>query len=90
MYNNSCQICGLENETLMKLVHIKPLTLGEDPSISNMLLLCPNDYDLFDKGLIGIKDNLDLVGSSGRLNVSKEHVISKESLKWHRNTVLKN
>ncbi|EIN9358118.1 HNH endonuclease [Vibrio vulnificus] len=89
MYNETCQVCGLKESKVMEMAHIKPFHSGGESSISNMLLLCSNDHRLFDRGTWAINDDLSLIGKEGRLSVSPKHDISKESLKWHRENVLK-
>lgn len=89
LYEGSCQVCGLKNSSNMQICHIKPFTQGGESQLNNMLLLCPNDHNLFDRGLIGINEDLSLVGALGTLNVNPSHNISKESLKWHREMMLK-
>ncbi len=89
MYNETCQICGLKDSQVMEMAHIKSFSSGGESSVSNMLLLCSNDHRLFDRGAWGINDDFSLIGKEGRLNVSPKHEISKESLKWHRESVLK-
>jgi predicted restriction endonuclease len=89
MYNETCQVCGLKDSQVMEMAHIKSFSSGGESSISNMLLLCSNDHRLFDRGAWGINDDFSLIGKEGRLNVSPKHGISKESLNWHRESVLK-
>ncbi|MBU2925234.1 HNH endonuclease [Colwellia sp. 1_MG-2023] len=88
MYNDTCQFCGLQDSQVMEMAHIKSFSSGGESSIRNMLLLCSNDHRLFDKGKWSINDDMSLLGKSGQLIISPKHDISKDSLKWHRETVL--
>jgi len=88
VYEGHCQVCGACNGSIMELAHIKPFRNSGESSISNMLLLCPNDHRLFDKGEFGINSDLTLIGRHGKLTISKRHEISRESLQWHRENVL--
>jgi len=90
LYNGSCQVCGQHNPSIMEISHIKSFSEGGEPSIENMLLMCPNDHRLFDRGSFSINDNLQLVGRSGSLHVNTNHKISKEFLAWHRDNIFKN
>ncbi|GLO60104.1 hypothetical protein MACH09_06120 [Vibrio sp. MACH09] len=89
MYDETCQVCGLKDSQVMEIAHIKSFISGGESSISNMLLICSNDHRLLDRGAWSINDDFSLIGKEGKLNVSPKHDISKESLKWHRETVLK-
>ena len=89
LYDGRCQICGLKNSSIMQICYIKPFTHGGEPTLNNMLLLCPNDHNLLDRGLIGINEDFSLIGASGCLNVAPSHNISSDSLKWHREMLLR-
>jgi predicted restriction endonuclease len=88
LYDGSCQACGVENNSIMELAHIKSFHSGGESSVSNMLLLCPNDHRLFDKGSWGINDDMNFIRRIGKLRISQGHNVSKDSLKWHREQVL--
>ena len=58
-YNNKCLICGIDNENLLKVSHIKPVKDSPEDAgkIDNTLLLCSLHDSLFDSGLISIDKN---------------------------------
>lgn len=62
--NHTCVYCGLEDERIMHVAHIKPIkgiknrNKNGHPlnSFQNLVCLCPNCHSLFDKGFINKKD----------------------------------
>lgn len=89
LYDGRCQVCGLQNSTIIEVGHIQSFNSGGETSLENMLLLCPNDHRLLDRGQLGINEDYTLVGiSAGKLNISPIHTLSQTSLKWHRDNVL--
>ncbi|CAI8825693.1 5-methylcytosine-specific restriction enzyme A [Priestia megaterium] len=60
LYNHTCQICQQKQEVdigcyLTEVHHIQPLGAHHGPDIEgNMIVLCPNDHSLFDRGAITI------------------------------------
>lgn len=89
IYDSSCQICGIQGQSLLQICSIKPLSFGGEASLSNLLLLCPNHHSLLDRGLITINNDYTLMGTSGKLNLDETHEISLESLEWHRKNIFK-
>lgn len=91
LYEYKCQVCDLQISTdagyYAEAAHIKPVGSPHDGPdlIENLLCLCPNHHLMFDKGVFTVNDNMQLVGFKGSLNQHKEHLISKEFLKYHRN-----
>jgi putative restriction endonuclease len=65
-YNNACCICGLDIVPLLVASHIMPWSIGvaqrADPQ--NGLCLCNLHDKAFDRGLIAIGPNLEIVVSS--------------------------
>ena len=91
LYDNSCQICGLQIKTPVSFyseaAHIKALGKPHNgPDVKeNILCLCPNHHTMFDLGTIAIDENLTVLGLNGAaLTVYPKHKISKEFLKYHR------
>lgn len=63
----SCQICGMENNSLLKASHIKKYSESEkDQAIdfNNGFLLCNHHDGLFDKGLITFDDEGNIIISN--------------------------
>lgn len=90
LYDYHCQICG---EQLVgnagpyaEAAHIRPLgTLHHDPDVlENMLCLCPNHHVLFDYGGIAIADDLNVIGTEGKLALHDAHKINPMHLRYHR------
>lgn len=85
-----CQVCDkvLEGPAgkYAEGAHIKPLGRphnGHDRQ-SNILCLCPNHHVLFDLGAFTIANDMSLLGLSGKLQTSEEHVIDEECLEYRR------
>lgn len=90
LYDHRCQACGFRIETpgghYAEGAHIRPLGkphLGDD-SASNLLCLCPNHHVLFDRGAIGLTDDLKWIGIDGELLLKKGHEIDIENVRFHR------
>lgn len=91
LYKNKCQICNQAIPTqdgfYSEGAHIKPLGRPHngDDSLENLICLCPNHHVMFDKGVIAIKDNYDLIGAErGKLIILGKHVLNKANLRYHR------
>lgn len=62
-----CEICGIKNNKLLIISHIKPWAKSENLEkldTNNILLLCSMHDALFDKGLISFDDNGKILISS--------------------------
>ena len=95
IYSHHCQVCG----TLLQSpsgpiaigAHIKPLGKphnGPD-TLSNMLCLCPNHHDQFDKLSFCIDaESLSIIGLDGftgqRLKIKPRHKIEANFLLYHK------
>ncbi len=103
--NSTCDICGVDDEHLLIVSHIKPWAVSNNEDRldeNNVLLLCPNHDKLFDSGYISFNDN-GMVIISNKLSESTissmnlDHLKKlritddmKLYLKWHREYVLIN
>lgn len=90
LYDFKCQVCGIRLESATgpyaEAAHIKPLGKphnGPD-SIDNLICLCPNHHVLFDRGGFTIRNNFELIGIQGFLNIHPKHRINKVFLEYHR------
>lgn len=95
IYGHHCQVCGTflssPSGPISIGAHIKPLGKphnGPD-SLSNMLCLCPNHHDQFDKLSFCIEAyTLSILGLDGyegqRLTVKPGHKIDKDFLLYHK------
>ena len=66
IYNNACAISGLRidatiNVSMVDACHIVPFSQGYDDTLTNGIALCPNLHRAFDRGLISISDNYEVV-----------------------------
>lgn len=66
LYNSTCAISGLRidataNISLIDACHIVPFAEAYDDTISNGIALCPNLHRAFDRGLIAISDNYEVI-----------------------------
>ena len=82
IYNNTCAITGLrvdalKNVSMVDACHIVPFSEGYDDTLTNGISLCPNLHRAFDRGLISISDNYqvilksDFVESKSAYNLSQ-------------------
>ncbi len=66
LYNNTCAISGLRidatfNVSMVDACHIVPFSEAYDDTLSNGIALCPNLHRAFDRGLIAISDNYEVL-----------------------------
>ena len=66
IYNNTCAITGLRidaitNVSMVDACHIVPFSEGYDDTLRNGIALCPNLHRAFDRGLISISDNYEVI-----------------------------
>ena len=66
IYNNTCAITGLRidaitNVSLVDACQIVPFSEGYDDTLTNGIALCPNLHRAFDRGLISISDNYEVL-----------------------------
>jgi putative restriction endonuclease len=67
-HDDHCQMCGVQLVTgaggYSEAAHIRPVGRPHDGPdvVENVLCLCPNHHVLFDKGAVGIAEDLSLIG----------------------------
>lgn len=66
IYNNACCISGMKinatiNVSMIDACHIIPFSESYDDTITNGIALCPNLHRAFDRGLIAIDDNYEVL-----------------------------
>lgn len=66
IYNNTCAISGLRvdaitNVSMVDACHIVPFSEGYDDTLTNGICLCPNLHRAFDRGLISVSDNYQVI-----------------------------
>jgi Predicted restriction endonuclease len=78
-YNNKCLICGIDNENLLKVSHIKPVKDSPEYAgkIDNTLLLCSLHDSLFDSGLISIDKNGKILISDELRKTNSDRLIKE-------------
>jgi len=78
-YNNKCIICGIDNENLLKVSHIKPVKDSPEDAgkIDNTLLLCSLHDSLFDSGLISIDKNGKILISDELRKTNSDRLIKE-------------
>lgn len=69
IYNNTCCISGMRvdaimNASMIDACHIVPFSVSYDDTVTNGNALCPNLHRAFDRGLIAIDDNYQVVVSN--------------------------
>lgn len=99
IYEYRCQVCDVQLNSPSGLIaigaHIKGLGRphnGPD-ALENMLCLCPNHHDQFDRLAFFIDpENLKIIGLAGfeekRIRVVKRHKLDKQFLEYHKELVL--
>jgi putative restriction endonuclease len=90
LYGYTCQVCSTRLTgpagPYAEAAHVRPLGRphnGPDTP-DNLVCLCPNHHYLFDIGAFSVREDLSLVGLSGRLFVHKTHPLNVEHLRYHR------
>ncbi|MFO7822932.1 MAG: HNH endonuclease [Cyclobacterium sp.] len=68
IYNNTCAVSGMRIDATLTLsmidaCHIKPFSKSFDDTIKNGIALCPNLHRAFDRGLISIDENFQVLVS---------------------------
>ena len=66
IYDNMCSISGLRVDatfsiSMVDACHIVPFSEGFDDSVTNGLALCPNLHRAFDRGLISVSDDYEVL-----------------------------
>ncbi len=66
IYNNTCAITGLRidaitNVSMVDACHIVPFSEGYDDTLTNGIALCPNFHRAFDRGLVSISDDYEVI-----------------------------
>lgn len=68
VYNDTCAVTGMQirstfNYNFVDACHIVPFSVSHDDKVTNGLALCPNMHRAFDRGLIAIDDNYQILVS---------------------------
>lgn len=66
IYNNTCAVTGLRvdttsNASMIDACHIIPWAESHDDTVSNGISLCPNLHRAFDRGLVSITDDYQIL-----------------------------
>jgi predicted restriction endonuclease len=78
-YSNRCVLCGIDNNDLLIVSHIKPVNQDKENAgkVKNTLLLCSLHDSMFDKGLISIDKDGSIIISE-RLKKSQSTKLREE------------
>jgi putative restriction endonuclease len=68
VYNDTCAVTGMQirsafNYNFVDACHIVPFSVSHDDKVTNGLALCPNMHRAFDRGLIAVDDNYQILVS---------------------------
>ncbi|GAB3784389.1 HNH endonuclease [Spirosoma horti] len=68
VYDFTCAISGMkvisvDGASLVEACHIVPISVSGDDKVTNGIALCPNLHTAFDRGMIGVDDQLRVVVS---------------------------
>jgi putative restriction endonuclease len=109
-YNDTCAFTGLKivnggGRSEVQAAHIRPVASSGPDSLRNGLALCGTVHWMFDRGLISVADNHELLLAKGKVPDSVMRIVSPERLllapsrpdqaphpmflKWHRENVFK-
>ncbi len=90
LYDFHCQVCQARLQgsagPYAEAAHIRPLGAphhGPDV-LANALCLCPNHHVLFDLGAWTFKNDLELLGMPGKLQLHQRHTLNLECVAYHR------
>ncbi len=110
VYNDTCAFTGLKiinggGRSEVEAAHIRPVAASGPNSLRNGLALCGTVHWMFDRGLISISDNHELMFATGKVPNSvmrmvnpdrrllapsrSDHAPHQMFLKWHRENVFK-
>ena len=82
IYDNTCAISGLRidstaNISMIDACHIVPFSDGYNDTLTNGIALCPNLHRAFDRGLISINDNYEVILNSNFIENSSAYNLSQ-------------
>lgn len=82
IYNNTCCISGMKidatvNVSMIDACHIVPFSISYDDTITNGIALCPNLHRAFDRGLISISDNYEVILNKNFVEKNSAYNISQ-------------
>lgn len=68
VYNDTCTVTGMQirstyNYNFIDACHIVPFSVSPDDKVNNGLALCPNMHRAFDRGLIAVNDDYQILVS---------------------------
>ncbi|GAB3990833.1 HNH endonuclease [Spirosoma daeguense] len=68
VYDFTCAISGMkvisvDGASLVEACHIVPISVSGDDKVTNGIALCPNLHTAFDRGMIGVDEQLNVVVS---------------------------
>lgn len=82
IYNNTCAISGLRIDSITSVsmvdaCHIVPFSEGYDDTLTNGIALCPNLHRAFDRGLISISENYEVILNKNFIENSSTYNLSQ-------------
>lgn len=89
VYNDTCAVTGMQirstyNYNFVDACHIVPFSVSHDDKVTNGLALCPNMHRAFDRGLISVDENYQILVS----NAIKDDSNHPYSFRQHENSQL--
>lgn len=64
-YGSTCSLCSIEEQSLLRAAHILGVTEGGQDSINNGICLCVNHEIAFDRGIIKVLPNYEVIAPEG-------------------------
>lgn len=91
IYKNQCAVCGNNNIDVLRAAHIKDAASGGIEEPCNGICLCANHEIAFDRGVLKITSDGEIISLVDDPTIRASHIIypeskenwpSKENLKW--------
>ena len=73
-YSYQCAICDETNLHILRAAHIIPVTYGDNDIIANGICLCANHEIAFDRGLIKISSEGDIIVRDSTIQVKRSKI----------------
>ncbi|MGF1734116.1 HNH endonuclease [Photobacterium satsumensis] len=74
-YGHQCAMCDINEKSLLRAAHIVDVADGGNDTITNGLCLCVNHEIAYDRGLIGVNDEFEIIFCSDeKLGIKRDKI----------------
>lgn len=73
-YNFQCAICNEKEPRILRAAHIVPVIYGENDTVNNGICLCANHEIAFDRGIIKISCEGDIVVTNDIVHIERKKI----------------